>query len=145
MQRHFIRAGLAIPSAMRPSGESIICVWGQSLLHTGYKREAKEQLDKARSLRLSVSDRAQLDALLQEVAHGSNAFLQRWSFPIAMIRAAGPCAPSASSFENQGDERARTPSVPRLLAGLDTPGATIAAVAMGIRATWVGVTGGSGG
>jgi len=39
--------------------------WGQSLLHTGYKREAQEQLDKARSLGLSASDRASLDALLR--------------------------------------------------------------------------------
>ena len=51
--------------------------WGQSLLHTGYKREAKEQFNKARSLSLSVSERAQLDALLQEpllsTAHSSAA------------------------------------------------------------------------
>jgi tetratricopeptide (TPR) repeat protein len=51
--------------------------WGQSLLHTGYKREAQEQLDKARSLSLSASDRAQLDALLQEAPRGSNSFSQR--------------------------------------------------------------------
>ena len=39
--------------------------WGQSLLQTGYKRQAKEQFDKARSLGLSASDRAMLDALLR--------------------------------------------------------------------------------
>jgi tetratricopeptide (TPR) repeat protein len=39
--------------------------WGQSLLQIGYKREAKEQFDKARSLGLSASDRASLDALLR--------------------------------------------------------------------------------
>jgi tetratricopeptide (TPR) repeat protein len=44
--------------------------WGQSLLHTGDKRDAKEQLDKARSLSLSVSDRAQLDALLKDAPRG---------------------------------------------------------------------------
>jgi hypothetical protein len=41
--------------------------WGESLLHAGYKRDAKEQLEKARSLSLSVSDRAELDALPQQV------------------------------------------------------------------------------
>jgi hypothetical protein len=41
--------------------------WGESLLHAGYKRDAKEQFEKARSLSLSVFDRAQLDALLQQV------------------------------------------------------------------------------
>lgn len=38
--------------------------WGQALLKSGAKREAKLQFDKARALRLSVSDRTQLDALL---------------------------------------------------------------------------------
>jgi predicted TPR repeat methyltransferase len=47
--------------------------WGQSLLHTGYKREAKKQLDEARSLSLSASDRAQLDALLQEASRNAAA------------------------------------------------------------------------
>jgi hypothetical protein len=45
------------------------------LLHTGHKREAKEQLDKARSLSLSVSDRAQLDSLLQEAPRGISGHL----------------------------------------------------------------------
>jgi hypothetical protein len=39
---------------------------GQSLLHLGFRREAKEQFDKARSLSLSVADRAQLDSLLHD-------------------------------------------------------------------------------
>ena len=39
--------------------------WGQSLLQTGHKREAQTQLDKARSLSLSASSRAELDDLLR--------------------------------------------------------------------------------
>jgi hypothetical protein len=39
--------------------------WGQSLLRSGYKQDAKAQFDRARSVSLSVSDRAQLDTLLQ--------------------------------------------------------------------------------
>ena len=45
--------------------------WGQLLLHTGHKKEAKARLDKARSLSLSVSDRAQLEDLLRQVSPGS--------------------------------------------------------------------------
>jgi tetratricopeptide (TPR) repeat protein len=45
--------------------------WGQSLLHAGRNREAQARLDKARSLSLSVSDRAQLDYLLRQAPHGS--------------------------------------------------------------------------
>jgi Flp pilus assembly protein TadD len=37
--------------------------WGQSLLRIGYQRDAKAQLNTARSSSLSVSDRAELDAL----------------------------------------------------------------------------------
>jgi tetratricopeptide (TPR) repeat protein len=37
--------------------------WGQSLLRIGHQRDAKAQLNTARSLSLSVSDRAELDAL----------------------------------------------------------------------------------
>jgi tetratricopeptide (TPR) repeat protein len=37
--------------------------WGESLLRTGSGRQAKAQLDRARLLSLSVSDRAELDAL----------------------------------------------------------------------------------
>jgi hypothetical protein len=44
--------------------------WGQSFLHTGDKRDAKGQLDKARSLSLSVSDRTQLDVLLRHAPRG---------------------------------------------------------------------------
>jgi tetratricopeptide (TPR) repeat protein len=45
--------------------------WGQSLLHTGQKREAQARLDKARSLSLSASNRAQLDALLRQAPPAS--------------------------------------------------------------------------
>ena len=41
------------------------------MLHTGHKKEAKARLDKARSLSLSVSDRAQLEDLLRQVSPGS--------------------------------------------------------------------------
>ena len=45
--------------------------WGQSLQHTGHKRQAQAQLDKAHSLSLSVSNRAELDDLLRQAPPGS--------------------------------------------------------------------------
>lgn len=38
--------------------------WGQSMLRIGHERESKAQLDRARRLSLSTSDRAELDAML---------------------------------------------------------------------------------
>ncbi|HEY5411428.1 MAG TPA: hypothetical protein VIJ94_11960 [Caulobacteraceae bacterium] len=44
--------------------------WGESLLRTGYERQAKAQLDRARGLSLSVSDRAELNALRAHASPG---------------------------------------------------------------------------
>jgi tetratricopeptide (TPR) repeat protein len=73
MRKGDYRGALAkfrLANEVAPQWGAIHLRWGQSLLQTGYKREAKEQFDKARSLSLSASDRAQLDALLQEAPRG---------------------------------------------------------------------------
>ena len=40
--------------------------WGQSLLRIGQEREARAQLEAARGLSLSASDRSELDVPLQQ-------------------------------------------------------------------------------
>jgi tetratricopeptide (TPR) repeat protein len=45
--------------------------WSESLLRIGHEREAKAHLDRASHLSLSSSDRAELDALVHQVAKPS--------------------------------------------------------------------------
>jgi tetratricopeptide (TPR) repeat protein len=45
--------------------------WSESLLRIGYERQAKAHLDKASHLSLSSSDRAELDALVHQLAKPS--------------------------------------------------------------------------
>jgi tetratricopeptide (TPR) repeat protein len=45
--------------------------WGESLLRIGYEREAKAHLERASHLSLSSSDRAELDALVHQIAKPS--------------------------------------------------------------------------
>jgi len=45
--------------------------WGEALLQSGHEREAQAQLDTARGMNLSASERAELDSLLNHGSSGS--------------------------------------------------------------------------